>query len=343
AVSTGQQAATSTRSGLTGSTIYYWRIVSRDNRSGATTGPVWRFTTLSGTAPTVTTASITGITSTSAAGGGNVTSEGSSPVTARGVCWRTSQNPTTADSKTVDGSGPGSFTSSMTGLSPSTPYYVRAYATNSAGTNYGSQVSFTTASPPGSPCPGTPTVSWGGKTYNTVLIGTQCWFRENLDFGTMVSGSQNQTNNGTIEKYCYKDSIANCATYGGLYQWDEAMQYDTTQGVRGICPPGWHIPTLAEFQTLSATLGGDGNALKAIGQGTGAGAGTNTSGFSALLAGHRSYDRYFRSLGSYGYFWSSTQYGATGARNLSLGDYDPGIYLGNVDKAYGFSVRCLED
>ena len=59
-------------------------------------------------------------------------------------------------------------------------------------------------------------------------IGSQCWLRENLDVGTMVLGAQEQTDNGTIEKYCYDDNPANCATYGGLYQWNEAMQYDTT-------------------------------------------------------------------------------------------------------------------
>ncbi|MGA9117539.1 MAG: FISUMP domain-containing protein [Bacteroidota bacterium] len=194
----------------------------------------------------------------------------------------------------------------------------------------------------GLPCPGTPTVSWGGKTYNTVLIGTQCWFRENLDIGTMVPGAQNQTDNGTIEKYCYSDNPVNCDTYGGLYQWIEAMQYDTTEGARGICPPGWHVPTLAEFQTLSATVGGDGNALKAIGQGTGGGAGTNTSGFSALLAGHRYGDGGFGSLGYFGLFWSSTQYDATYARNLFLSYGGAYILLGNYLKAYGFSVRCLQ-
>lgn len=95
--------------------------------------------------PTVTTASITNITTNTATGGGNVTSDGGAAVTARGVCWSTSQNPTTANSKTTDGTGTGSFTSSITGLSSSTTYYVRAYATNSAGTSYGNQVSFTSA------------------------------------------------------------------------------------------------------------------------------------------------------------------------------------------------------
>jgi uncharacterized protein (TIGR02145 family) len=182
-----------------------------------------------------------------------------------------------------------------------------------------------------------------GKTYNTVLIGTQCWLRENLGIGTMVNGSQNQTNNETIEKYCYNDSLVNCDTYGGLYQWDEAMQYDTAQGVRGICPPGWHIPTLAEFQTLSSTVGGDGNALKAIGEGTGGGAGTNTSGFSVLLAGYRNGIGYFYYLGLNGYSWSSTQYDASSAHYLYLLGYDAHIYLNGYFKTYGFSVRCLKD
>lgn len=94
--------------------------------------------------PTVTTASISSITDVSASGGGNVTDDGGANITARGVCWSTSQNPTVSDSHTTDGTGTGPFTSSITGLSASTTYYVRAYATNSAGTSYGSEVSFQT-------------------------------------------------------------------------------------------------------------------------------------------------------------------------------------------------------
>ena len=186
------------------------------------------------------------------------------------------------------------------------------------------------------------TVTYAGKTYNTFQIGTQCWLRENLDVGGMVLGTEEQTDNDTIEKYCYDNNPANCATYG-FYQWDEAMQYDTTQGVQGICPPGWHLPTLVEFQTLSATVGGDGNALKAIGQGSGGGAGTNTSGFSVLLAGIRMYDGLFGSLGSIAYLWSSTQTGATTVRSLDLNDYDGNVGLGYGYKYNGFSVRCLKD
>jgi uncharacterized protein (TIGR02145 family) len=196
------------------------------------------------------------------------------------------------------------------------------------------------------PCPGIPSITdpRNGKVYNTVLIGNQCWLRENLDIGTRINGSQPQANNSTIEKYCYNDNPANCNTYGGLYQWNEAMQYVTNQGAKGICPTGWHIPTLTEFMTLGGAVVGDGNALKAVLQGTGGGAGTNTSGFSALLAGDRYDDGYFESIGYEAYFWSSTEYDAPGASNLNLYYDDNIIYLGlNDDKEYGFSVRCLKD
>ncbi len=97
------------------------------------------------TAPTVTTTAISSITTNSASSGGDITSDGGASVTARGVCWSTSANPTTADSKTSDGTGTGAFSSAITGLSPGTTYHVRAYATNSAGTSYGSDVNFKTS------------------------------------------------------------------------------------------------------------------------------------------------------------------------------------------------------
>ncbi|MBX2976964.1 MAG: T9SS type A sorting domain-containing protein [Ignavibacteriaceae bacterium] len=100
--------------------------------------------TVSGTAPTLTTSAITDIGQITATGGGNVSDSGSASVTVRGICWSISENPTIADSKTEDGSGTGLFTSSLVGLTSSTTYYVRAYATNSVGTSYGNQVSFTT-------------------------------------------------------------------------------------------------------------------------------------------------------------------------------------------------------
>ncbi|MCX6245829.1 MAG: DUF5689 domain-containing protein [Bacteroidetes bacterium] len=94
--------------------------------------------------PTVTTDTVSNITQTTATSGGNITSQGSSSINVRGVCWSTSINPVASDLHTTDGNGTGTFTSSITGLNPNTLYYARAYATNSAGTGYGNQVSFTT-------------------------------------------------------------------------------------------------------------------------------------------------------------------------------------------------------
>jgi len=196
------------------------------------------------------------------------------------------------------------------------------------------------------PCPGLPNITdqRNGKVYNTVLIGDQCWLRENLDIGTMVQGTQNQTNNGIIEKYCYNDDLANCNTYGGLYQWNEAMQYVTSQGTKGICPTGWHVPTLNELMTLGSTVAGNANALKAVEQGTGNGAGTNTSGFTALLAGDRFFAGDFESFGEEAFFWSSSEYDALNASHMDLYNDDNLIYIGLDDyKEYGFSVRCVKD
>lgn len=292
--------------------------------------------------PVINTSAVSNIGVTTATGGGEVTSAGSSPVTERGVCWSTSENPTIADSKTSDGSGLGVFTSSITGLTANTTYYVRAYTTNSVGTIYGNQVSFTTLS--GVFTCGTSIVSYGGKIYNTVQIGSQCWLKQNLDLGTMIQGNQSATNNSVIEKYCYNNNVANCNTYGGLYQWHEAMQYVNTQGARGICPTGWHIPIFSELETLASAVGNNGNALKEVGQGTGGGAGTNTSGFSALLAGNYNINGGFYDIGISAHFWSSTEnVSTTGAVVLNLYSNDSVIYLIFQNKGQGFSVRCIQD
>ena len=140
----GTGSYTSTITGLTPGVTYYLRAYAT-NSEGTAYGSQLILNT-SAVAPTVTTAAITSITSTTASGGGNVTDGGGATVTARGICWSTSQNPTISNSKSTDGTETGSFTSSITGLEPGTTYYVRAYATNSAGTSYGSQMIFATTS-----------------------------------------------------------------------------------------------------------------------------------------------------------------------------------------------------
>jgi len=186
-------------------------------------------------------------------------------------------------------------------------------------------------------------VSYAGKTYGTVSIGTQCWMKENLDVGTMIMGTSNQLDNSILEKYCYNNLLDSCTTYGGLYQWNEMMQYVTTPGAKGICSDGWHIPTESELQTLKTAVGNSSNALKAIGQGSVAGSGTNTSGFSALLAGQRStFGGNLCFMGSAGYFWSSTQFDG-GFYRIDLYSNDNLFYFIHDTDNYGFSVRCIKD
>jgi len=141
---TGTGSFTSTLTNLNENTTYYVRAYA-ENADHISYGNEVSFTTIT-SSPVVTTSSVTSIGSSTATCGGNVTSAGASSVTARGVCWSTSQLPTVSGSHTTNGSGTGSFTSSITGLSANTTYYVRAYATNANGTSYGSQVNFTTTS-----------------------------------------------------------------------------------------------------------------------------------------------------------------------------------------------------
>ena len=143
---TGTGTFTSNIAGLSDNTTYYVRAYAT-NSVGTSYGEQKTFTTGTNvTAPTVTTNDVSSITSNSAICGGDVTSAGNGTVTARGVCWSTTPRPTISDAHTTDGTGTGSFTSNLTNLATNTVYYVRAYATNSAGTSYGVEKRFVTLS-----------------------------------------------------------------------------------------------------------------------------------------------------------------------------------------------------
>jgi uncharacterized protein (TIGR02145 family) len=197
---------------------------------------------------------------------------------------------------------------------------------------------------------GTPlTDTRDGKTYNTVLIGTQCWMAQNLNVGTRIDRNTNMTNNSIIEKYCYNDDENNCNTYGGLYQWDEAMQYSTTEGAKGICPAGWHLATDAEWTTLTTFLGGAdvaGGMMKEAGTAhwyaSSAGA-TNSSGFTTLPGGCRYLWNNFYDLTYFAYFWSSSQSDATLAWIRDITYNHEGVSRYTSPSTYGFSARCLKD
>lgn len=322
--------------------------------------------------PMVATNTITSITTSSATCGGDVTSNGASSVTARGVCWSTSQNPTASESYTIDGSGTGSFTSNITGLTTGTTYYVRAYATNSAGTSYGEQRSFTAVVDAGYSCPGAATVTdYDNNTYNTVQIGNQCWMKENLRTTHYSDGTSipmgNSTSNTTA--YYYVDNnISNVSTYGYLYNWPAVMGNSSSSsanpsGVQGICPTGWHVPSDAEWTQLSDYVGSQTQyqcsansayIAKALASTSGWAtimsnicavglepSSNNSTGFSALPAG--CYGSNLSSFGSDADFWSATQIYGNFVYYRQITYSGAYLYRNAKDKSYGYSVRCLRD
>lgn len=313
-----------------------------------------------GDLPVLTTSSISNITATSASCGGDITSNGGTTITVRGVCWNIVQAPTTSVSKTIDGSGTGSFNSNISGLTASTLYYIRAYATNKAGTVYGNELSFTTQAV--FSCGDA--INYEGKTYNTVQIGMQCWLKENLDVGTRIDASQNQSDNGIIEKYCYNNDPDSCTKYGGLYQWNEMMQYIAQQGTQGICPSGWHIPTDEEWKVLEGTVdsqygNGDpewdiwgsrgfdaGTNIKTTSGWYANGIGTDLFGFSGLPSGHRDIDSLFSFISYNSIIWTSkgndNHIEEAWGRAILYNSSE--VYRGGgYSKLNGFSVRCLRD
>lgn len=187
-----------------------------------------------------------------------------------------------------------------------------------------------------------------GSVYKTVLIGEQWWMADNLNIGDMIYPIQQQTNNTMIEKYCYQDDDLMCVDYGGLYTWDEAMQYNP-DNPQGICPDGWHIPSDNEWKELEAELGMNGTEIQSTGWERGTYEGIflqkeGGSGFDAMLGGYTNSQGYFINLDSYGYYWSSDAYDADYSWGRTFGQDIAGIErFNNYKKVYGFSVRCLMD
>ncbi|MFN9709847.1 MAG: FISUMP domain-containing protein [Bacteroidota bacterium] len=314
-----------------------------------------------GSLATLTTLAIGNITANSATSGGSITADGGSPVTQRGICWATTQNPTTANNTAVSGTGTGSFTANLTGLTANTTYYVRAYAINTAGTAYGNQLSFTTTQTPVNP--GTVTDA-SGNTYPTVTIGTQVWMAENLrttkyrdgiNIPLITDNTQwaNNWNNGiplSQPMMCWYNNDQATYTankFGALYNWYAINP--ATNGNKNVCPTGWHVPTDAEWTTLTNFLGGEsaaGGKMKSTGTqywpspNTNA---TNSSGWSGLPGGYRGFNGPFYDIGLGGIWWSSTELSTVNAwfRNLSYLNGD--VNRNSASKTIGFSVRCVRD
>jgi uncharacterized protein (TIGR02145 family) len=295
----------------------------------------------------IATSTVSNITQTTASCGGNITSDGGGSITARGVCWSKSTDPTISDSKTTDGTGKGTFTSSITGLTTGTTYYVRAYATNSKGTSYGTSKSFSTKN-------GTigKISDIDGNSYNTVIIGTQTWLVENLKVTHYNNNDPIPTvtdntawGNLTTGAYCdYNLSSSNGTKYGHLYNGYVVMDS------RKVCPTGWHIPTIAEWTTLETYLGGASAAGGKMKEDSydywwppNSGA-SNSSGFTGLPGGTRYSTGTFNDLTSSGYFWGFEGGGSTQLSNRNL--YFFSSILNKNDNANdnsGYSIRCIKD
>ena len=349
--------------GLTPNTTYTYKMYSYNSAGNSPTysNEVTLTTNNIIFLPTLTTATPILITTTTASSGGNVTSDGGATNTARGVVWSTNPNPTIAlSTKTTDGTGIGNFTSIIFGLNANTTYYLKAYATNSLGTAYGNEMSFTTSN-----TSSTSVTDIDGNTYQLVTICNQIWIKSNLNVTHYRNGDvipqvtdATQWTNLTTGAWCYlNNDPSNGAVYGKLYNWYAV--HDT----RGLAPQGYHIPTDNEYNSLIACLDPSyipvaslindfstiaGGKMKETGithwvnPNTGA---NNNSGFTALPGGIRSnpLNGDFSSLGYDCYWWSSSEYNSTDALNRHVYFYDSNAYRAEDLKSFGFSVRCLKD
>jgi uncharacterized protein (TIGR02145 family) len=334
---------------LTPGTKYYIRAFAQSD-AGIGYGNELSFETVAIQVPLLTTYPVIFETQTTINTGGEVLAEYGGFVSERGICWSTTANPTVElSTKTKASLVNGNFYSKITGLTAGTTYYLRAYATNEAGTGYGNEFNFTIH------VDGTPVTDVDENIYNTVRIGTQVWMTENLKVTrfndktpiSLVTSGYWQT---VYPAYCWynNDEAAYKPDYGALYNVYAAIQYYD----KNICPTGWHVPDDGEWTTLITYLGGDsvaGGKLKESGTAHWLSPNpdaTNESGFTALPGGTTNFNLGFSFVGLSGYWWSS----GIGAFNMGTSHIIRAIFSHynyvlrtNADNNYGYSIRCIRD
>lgn len=354
----GTGSFNSSLTGLTAGTKYFVRAYA-SNIEGTSYGNEVSFTSDALLLATITTSPVTGVTTNSAMSGGDISSDGGSPVTVRGVCWGKTTGPDINGLHTTDGAGTGNFPSIITGLTENTEYYVRAYATNSVGTAYGNELPLKTQQ--------VKTVAdIDGNIYQYLTIGNQIWMTENLrttkyrNGDPIPAGLNDETWAGTTSgAYAiYGNDDTNDNEFGKLYNW-----YAVTDS-RHICPTGWHEPVDEEWKTLETYMinngygfGGSGNDIaksmsatsgwveSSIAGSVGNDQSSNNSiGFSALPGGLRHPNGYFDFIDYIGLWWTSSNVdpGST-ALSRYLQHDSVGLTTAQYDKHKGLSVRCIKD
>lgn len=343
AIGSGAGLYEGTITGLTPGTSYYVRPYAI-GVSGTFYGNTEFLTTIN--LPSVLTREINNANTFIPTSGGKILSTGDGLITAVGVCWSTTPGPTTADSKTEDYLLYDDFSSELPGLQPGETYYIRAYATNVAGTNYGNELVIT--------MPLAAVTDADGNHYTATTILTQVWTVENLRTTKFANGEpiQNITDmeawrSATDPAWSYYENDATYNhPYGKLYNWYAVSD------ARNLCPTGWHTPSEEEWTTLFSVLGGEGDAggyLKERGTVhwlTTDPSVTNELRFTALPGGAKSATFSSYPIGVLGLFWSSTALTDESARGYYLVDYNSSVGsppLPDYLKQAGHSVRCVKD
>ena len=194
------------------------------------------------------------------------------------------------------------------------------------------------------PCPGTLTDVRDGNVYATFSAGSgsfaRCWMAQNLNYGTFSDANLPQTNNCVVEKYCANNLLSQCVISGGYYQWQELMNYQETESVQGICPPGWHVPSQQDWINLENFYLGPGVA----------GGGMKDmfvpQGFYGLLSGmyymNNSWN-YISGSNRGAMFWSSTSTLSGEVVATGINSFNPSTSLYPSSKGNAFPVRCIRD
>jgi uncharacterized protein (TIGR02145 family) len=348
--------------GLSPNTTYFYKVFSYNSagNSAVSSNEVTAVTSTTSSTFTITTLPVNGITISGALSGGTISNYDGSIITARGVVWDTSPDPITfLASKTMDGSGVGTFLSTIVGLTANTTFYVRAYATNSAGTTFfGNQLSFTTPVP-------SPTIiaDFNGNIYSLITVCNQTWTKSNFNASKYNDGTTipevtdpADWNTLTTGAWCYyNNDAANGTTYGKLYNYyavlgiyDEASRLNPSLRKK-LAPTGWHVPTDADWTTLTNCLGGSmaaGGKMKEIGtvhwDNPNMGA-TNISGFTALPGGQRDFFGEFTEIKKKGYWYGLSLDGEMQGWSRTLFYISPGVAAAVGADKWGYSVRCIRD